>query len=49
MWAVFALGAAVLTSFNPILYKRMLNDAEPLVVVWGVMHPALPLPALFAS
>jgi len=47
MWALFALGAAVLTSFNPILYKRMLTDAEPLVVVWSVTLLALPLLALF--
>lgn len=47
MWAVLALGAAFLTSFNPILYKRMLRDADPLVVVWGVMLLALPLLAVF--
>lgn len=47
MWALLALGAAVLTSFNPILYKRILRDAEPLVVVWGVTLLALPLLALF--
>lgn len=47
MWALFALGAAVLTSFNPILYKRLLRDAEPLVVVRGVTLLALPLLALF--
>jgi len=33
----------VLTSFNPILYKRMLKDADSLVVVWGVTLLALPL------
>ena len=47
MSALFALGAAFLTSFNPILYKRMLKDAEPLVVVLGVTLFALPLLALF--
>lgn len=47
MWVLFALGAAVLTSFNPILYKRILRDAAPLVVVWGVTLLALPLLALF--
>lgn len=47
MWIVFALGAALLTSFNPILYKRMLKDADPLVVVWGVILLALPLLGLF--
>ena len=48
MWVLFALGAAALTSFNPILYKRILRDAEPLVVVWGVTLLALPLLALFS-
>jgi len=47
MWVALALGAAVLTSFNPILYKRILRDAEPLVVVWGVTLLALPLLGLF--
>ena len=47
MWAVLALGAAVLTSFNPILYKRMLKDAEPIIVVWGVTLLSLPLLGLF--
>lgn len=46
MWAVFALAAARLTSFNPILYKRMLGDSGPVVVVWGVIGLALPLLAL---
>ncbi|MCI0551808.1 MAG: DMT family transporter [Anaerolineae bacterium] len=48
MWAVFALGAATLTSFNPILYKRMLKDADALVVVWSVTLLALPVLGLFA-
>ena len=47
MWAFLALGAAVLTSFNPILYKRMLNDADIIVVVWGVTLLSLPLLGLF--
>jgi uncharacterized membrane protein len=47
MWAILALGAAVLTSFNPILYKRMLKDADSLVVVWGVTLLSLPLLGLF--
>jgi transporter family protein len=47
MWAFLALGAAVLTSFNPILYKRLLKDAEPIVVVWGVTLLSLPLLVLF--
>ena len=46
-WAFFALGAALLTSFNPIVYKRMLRDADPIVVVWGVTLLALPLLSLF--
>lgn len=47
MWAILALSAAVLTSFNPILYKRILKDADPIVVVWGVTLLALPLLGLF--
>lgn len=47
MWAFLALGAAVLTSFNPILYKRMLKDADSIVVVWGVILLSLPLLGLF--
>jgi len=43
MWALLALGAAVLTSFNPILYKRMLKDVDAIVVVWAVILLALPL------
>jgi drug/metabolite transporter (DMT)-like permease len=43
MWAVLALGAALLASFNPILYKRMLTEARPVSVVWGVLGLALPL------
>ena len=48
MWAILALTAALLTSFNPILYKRMLADAGPVAVVWGVIGLALPLLALTA-
>jgi uncharacterized membrane protein len=47
MWVVFALGAAALTSFNPILYKRMLKQADAIVVVWGFTLLALPLLGLF--
>lgn len=43
MWVVFALGAAVLSSFNPILYKRMLKDIGPLQLVWAVTLLGLPL------
>jgi hypothetical protein len=47
MWAILALSAAALTSFNPILYKRMLKDAEAVVVVWAVTLLSLPLLGLF--
>ena len=47
MWALLALGAAALTSFNPILYKRMLKDVEPIIVVWGSTFLSLPLLGLF--
>jgi drug/metabolite transporter (DMT)-like permease len=46
MWAVLALLTALLTSFNPIFYKRMLSAAGPVVVVWSVIGLALPLLAL---
>src|SRR5687768_41931 len=49
IWAFLALGAAVLTSFNPILYKRILKDADPITIVWGVTLLALPLLGLFAA
>lgn len=48
MWAILALGAALLTSFNPILYKRILRDMDPLIVVWSVTLLGLPLLGLFA-
>jgi len=48
MWVFLALGAALLTSFNPILYKRILRDSEPVVVVWGVTLLSLPLLGIFA-
>lgn len=47
MWAVLALIAAVLSSFNPILYKRILQDADAIIVVWGVTLLSLPLLGLF--
>lgn len=43
MWAILALGAALLTSFNPILYKRILKDMDPLIVVWAVNLLGLPI------
>lgn len=48
MWAILALATAALTSFNPILYKRMLRDADATTVVWGTLLLALPLLGLFA-
>ncbi len=47
MWAAFALSAALLTSFNPILYKRMLKDADALLVVWSITLLSLPVLGLF--
>ncbi|MBI5712340.1 MAG: DMT family transporter [Chloroflexi bacterium] len=47
MWILLALGAALLASFNPILYKRILKDADPLTVVWSVMLLSLPLLGFF--
>ncbi len=47
MWAFLAISAAVFTSFNPILYKRILKDADTIVVVWGITSLSLPLLALF--
>ena len=40
------MSEAFLTSFNPILYKRMLSDSGPVAVVWSVIGLALPLLAL---
>lgn len=47
MWAILALGAALLTSFNPILYKRILKNVDPLVLVWAVTLIGLPLLGIF--
>ncbi len=47
MWTILALGAALLTSFNPILYKHLLKDGDPLRVVWAVTLIGLPLLAVF--
>jgi len=47
MWGILALGAALLASFNPILYKRILKDVDPLIVVWAVTLLGLPLLGLF--
>jgi uncharacterized membrane protein len=47
MWTILALGAALLTSFNPILYKRILKDVDSLIVVWAVTLLGLPLLGVF--
>jgi len=47
MWVILALSAALLTSFNPLLYKRILKDADPLIVVWAVTLLGLPLLGIF--
>jgi len=43
MWAFLALAAALLASFNPILYKRMLSESTPIAVVWSIIGLGLPL------
>jgi drug/metabolite transporter (DMT)-like permease len=43
MYALFALTATVLTSFLPILNKRMLQDARPALVAWAVNAFSLPI------
>lgn len=47
MWALLALSAALLTSFNPILYKRILRDVDTLGAVWSITLLSLPLLASF--
>lgn len=46
MWIVFALGAALLASFNPIINKRLLADTNVSVVAWAGQAFGLPLLAL---
>ncbi|MBW7881897.1 MAG: DMT family transporter [Caldilineaceae bacterium] len=48
MWAFLAVATALLTSLNPLLYKRLVRDGDPVAVVWGVTLAALPLLGLFA-
>ncbi|MBI2887041.1 MAG: EamA family transporter [Chloroflexi bacterium] len=43
MWLLFALVAALLTSFLPIVNKRLLSDTPVSVVAWGVNALSLPL------
>ena len=46
MWIPFALGAALLASFNPIINKRLLADTDVSVVAWAGQAFGLPLLAL---
>ncbi len=46
MWILFALGAALLASFNPIISKRLLADTDVAVVAWAGQAFGLPLLAL---
>jgi uncharacterized membrane protein len=46
MWVVFALSAALLASFNPIINKRLLADTDVSVVAWAGQAVGLPLLAL---
>jgi len=48
MWLLFALTAACLTSFLPIVNKRLLADTPVSVVAWGVNALSLPLLGLLA-
>jgi uncharacterized membrane protein len=46
MWIIFALGAALLASVNPIISKRLLADTDVSVVAWAGQAFGLPLLAL---
>lgn len=46
MWILFALGAALLASFNPIINKRLLANTDVSVVAWAGQAFGLPLLAL---
>lgn len=43
LWFPYALGAALLASFNPIIVKRLLRDTDLTVVAWAGQAFALPL------
>lgn len=43
MWIIFALSAALLASFNPIINKRLLADTDVSVVAWAGQAFGLPL------
>ncbi len=46
MYALLALTATVLTSFLPILNKRILRDARPAFVAWAINAFSLPILAI---
>jgi uncharacterized membrane protein len=43
MWIIFALCAALLASFNPVINKRLLADTDVSVVAWAGQAFGLPL------
>lgn len=43
LWFPYALGAALLASFNPIVVKRLLRDTDVAVVAWAGQAFAVPL------
>ncbi len=43
LWFPYALGAALLASFNPIVVKRLLRDTDVTVVAWAGQAFAVPL------
>ena len=43
MWIIYALSAALLASFNPIINKRLLADTDVSVVAWAGQAFGLPL------
>jgi uncharacterized membrane protein len=43
MWQIYALVAAVLTAFLPIINKQLLKDTDVSVVAWGVNAFSLPV------
>src|SRR5262245_20035174 len=48
MWLLLALAAALLTSFLPIVNKRLLADTPVSVVAWAVNGLSLPILGLAA-
>ncbi len=43
MAALLALVATILTSFLPILNKRLLRDSRPALVAWVINAASLPI------